>query len=90
MADLKRVQARIAELAGRRKNVTIEEMEWVVSQLKALGYDTNVRGTQHNKMFRVGRAFFSVCSHNKGSRQVKSCYVDNFLKAMIELELYEE
>jgi hypothetical protein len=90
MAELRRVVARITELAGRRKNVSVDEIEWVVNQLNGLGYDTNVRGTQHNKIFRVDKAIFTVCSHNKGSKQIKPCYVDNFLNAMVELGLYEE
>jgi hypothetical protein len=31
-----------------------------------------------------------VCTHNPGSKQVKGCYVDDFLNAMMELGLYEE
>jgi hypothetical protein len=87
MAELRKVRERIAEIAGRRKNVTIEEIEWIANQLKALGYDVNVRGTQHNKIFRIGQTIFNISSHNKGSKQIKRCYVDNFLDAMVELEL---
>jgi hypothetical protein len=90
MAELKRVRERIAELAGRPKNVTIQEIEWVVNQLGTLGFKTHIRGTQHNKIFRVNGRIFSICSHNRGSKQIKSCYVKDFLDALIELGLYEE
>ncbi len=90
MAELKKIKQKIAELAERRKNVTIQEIEWVVNQLGQYGFETGCRGTTHNKIFRVAEQRFGVCSHNPGSKQVKHCYVDAFVDAMIELGLYEE
>ena len=89
-AERKRVEEHIREIAGRRKNTTLQEIEWVVNQLALLGWETNKRGTSHNMMFRVGEQQFAVCSHNRGNKQLKRCYVDAFLNAMTELGLYED
>jgi hypothetical protein len=95
MAELGRVKEKIRELAGRRKNVTLSEIEWIVNQLGRSGYDTNVRKTLHTRLYVVGNEIsgkvrFGVCPHNKDAKQVKSCYVDEFLSAMIGLGLYED
>jgi len=44
----------------------------------------------HAWLFQVGEQIFSVSDHNKGRRQVKVSYVDNFLDAMINLGWYED
>jgi len=90
MAEVDKVKERIAELANRRKNVTLQEIEWVVKQLGINGFETSCRTATHNRLFRVGTRRFAVCCHNPGSRQVKGCYVDEFLDAMSELGLYEK
>jgi hypothetical protein len=48
------------------------------------------RRTRHGVLYGVGPVRFMVCTHNPGSKQVKGCYVDDFLNAMMELGLYEE
>ena len=48
------------------------------------------RKTRHGVLYGVGTVRFGVCSHNRGGKQVKRCYVDDFISAMIELGLYEE
>jgi hypothetical protein len=90
MSDLKRIEKRIRELAGRRRNVKFSEIEWVVNQLRLNGYDTGSRTNGHQTLFRVGNRNFGVCSHNPGSKQVKACYVDEFLDATIDIGLYDE
>ena len=90
MAELKKVKERIRELAGRRKNVTLSEIEWVVNQLGRNGYDVSSRDNGHQTLFRVARRRFGVASHNPGGKQIKACYVDEFIAAMIDLDLYEE
>lgn len=97
MANLQKVKARIAEIAeGGRKDITVEEIAWVVSNLQRNGYETSEKVSGpggHGKLFRVkseiGLEIFSVCTHRKGSPHVKRCYVDVFIKAMIQLGLYE-
>ena len=87
MAEREKVEELIREIEGRRKNTTLQEIERIVNQLHILGYETSKRGTSHNMMFRVGEQKFSICSHNRGSKQLKRCYVDAFLNAMSELGL---
>jgi hypothetical protein len=90
MADLKQIEERIRELAGRRRNVKLAEIEWVVNQLRLNGYDTGSRTNGHQTIFRVGTRRFGVCSHHPGSKQVKACYVDEFVDVMIDIGLYDE
>jgi hypothetical protein len=89
MADLKQIEKRIRELAGRRRNVKLGEIEWVVKHLGLNGYDTGSRTNALQTIFWVGTLKFGVCSHNPGSKQVKACYVDEFIDAMIEIGLYD-
>jgi len=92
MADIEKVKGTIAEIAQRRKNVTADEIEWVLNQLNQLGgfKVRPPRKTKHGTLFLVGSSRFSVCTHHKGSKQIKACYVDAFVDAMIELGLYED
>jgi hypothetical protein len=55
MADLKRIEKRIRELAGRRRNVRLAEIEWVVNQLGLNGYDTGSRTNGHQTIFGSGQ-----------------------------------
>jgi hypothetical protein len=90
MATLEKIKERIGELAGRRSNVTLSEIEWVVKQLAGHGYRTSSRDAKHGKLFGVGTQRFMVNYHNPGNTQVKSYSLDNFLDAMIELGLYDD
>jgi hypothetical protein len=90
MAELNRVKERIRDLAGRRKNVRLAEIEWVVKQLGLCGYGVSSRTNGHQTLFRIGQTRFGVCHHNPGETQVKRCYVDHFLNVMIDLGLYDE
>jgi hypothetical protein len=90
MASVEKIKAAIAQIAQRRKNTTSSEIEWVVNQLREHGHAVRSRSTTHGVLYAVGSVRFSVCTHNPGSKQVKSCYVDGFLDAMIEIGLYDE
>ncbi|MEO7146100.1 MAG: hypothetical protein ABI165_21610 [Bryobacteraceae bacterium] len=90
MADLGKIGERISEIAGRRHNVTLDEIEWVVNQLARNGYTVSSKKNDHQKLFSVDQRRFGVCSHKQGSKQIKRCYVDEFLDAMIDLGLYED
>ena len=91
MSDLKKIKAKIKEIAGRRANVTLEEIVWVVSQLKEHGYETDSRPAgDHQTIFSVDSEIFGICTHHKGGRQLKRCYVKEFINAMIGLGLYED
>lgn len=89
MADLETIKAKIRDIAGRRRNVTFDEIQWVVTQLGQF-YDVNMRPARHGALFRVDKQRFMVSSHNPGSKQVKSYAVDGFIQAMVDLGLCEE
>ena len=90
MADIKNIRARISEIAQRRKNVELAEIEWVVNNLGANGYTVSTKRNEHNTMFRVNERRFGVCHHNPGNKQIKVCYVKEFLEAMADLNIYED
>jgi hypothetical protein len=91
MAALEKVRERICQIAEHRNNTTTSDIEWVVNQLREHGFQVREpRRTRHGVLYGVGPVRFMVCTHNPGSKQVKGCYVDDFLNAMMELGLYEE
>jgi len=91
MATLEKIKERISQIAKHRKNTTAFEIESVVNQLGEHGLEVREpRRTRHGVLYGVGPLRFMVCTHNPGSKQVKACYVDDFLNAMVELGLYEE
>lgn len=90
MADVERIKERIGEIAGRRKNVTLADIEWVANQLEINGYRVSCRKNSHQRLYTVDGLRFGVCDHKHGGKQIKACYVDDFMSAMTELGLYEE
>jgi hypothetical protein len=91
MASIEKIKATIADIAQRRRNVLTSEIDWVIGQLKENGFDVrNPRKTRHGLLYGVGSLRFSVCTHHPGGKQVKACYIDDFIDAMTELGLYEE
>jgi len=95
MASVEKIKTEIARIAKQRKNTTAAEIKWVVDQLEMNGYVARSRDTSDGVLYTVGRTGFGVrrfgvCTHNRGNRQVKACYVDDFLEAMIEIGLYDE
>jgi hypothetical protein len=91
MASIEKVRQVIADIAQRRKNVTASEIEWVMGQLKTNGLNVrDARKTRHGVLYAVDSVRFQICTHNPGSKQVRSCYVDDFVDAMTELGLYED
>jgi len=90
MATIEKIRTEIALIAQRRKNTTASEIERVVTQIGEHGHAVRSRKTTHGVLYVVGSARFSVCAHKSGSKQLKPCYVDSFLAAMIEIGMYEE
>ena len=89
MADIKKIVARIGELAQRQNNVELSDIQWIVNQLGENGYAVSERKNDHNTMFSVKGRRFGVCHHNRGSKQIKARYVREFLDAMSDLGLYD-
>ena len=90
MASLERIKEKIAEIAGRPKNVTIGEIRQIVNQLRLLGYTTDEKRTNETLLLIVGKERFNVSDHHRGNAQLKPYCVKNFLGAMINLGLYED
>jgi hypothetical protein len=84
-----RVRKAIQEIAQRRSNVTLGEIEWVMEKLGA-SYKTRQRAARHGVLFGIENHRFMVNHHNPGSKQVKSYSVDAFIDVMEQLGLYEE
>lgn len=89
MSDAGRIKRTIADIAQRRKNVTLDEIEWVITQLGQY-YEVGSRNARHGKLFRVATRRFMVNFHSPGSKQVKPYSVDDFIDAMVELGWYED
>jgi len=90
MADIKRIVARIGELAQRQKNVELSDIQWVVKHLGENGFVVSETSNDHQTMFCVSGRRFGVCHHNRGSKQIKACYVRDFLDVMEDLGIHEE
>jgi hypothetical protein len=90
MPDLERLKRSIAGIAARPRAVSFDEIERVVRQLEALGWSAKWRRGNETWIFYVAGEKFTVCDHNRGSAHLKPVYVKNFLKAMINLGLYED
>jgi hypothetical protein len=84
-----RLRKAIQEIAQRRNNVTLGEIEWVMEKL-GQSYKTRRREARHGVLFGIERHRFMVNQHNPGNKQVKSYSVDEFINVMEELGLYEE
>ena len=88
MASADKIRERIREIGSHPKNVSVSDIEWVMGQLANF---TGVRLTTnvHAHIWTVDGETFSVCTHHKGSKQLKPVYVKNFLNAMIKTGWYE-
>ena len=88
MASVEKIKTRILQIAAKPKNVTLGDIEWVMSQLNQFGEVTESRNV-HRIVWCIDGALFSVCPHHKGGKQLKVAYVKAFLNAMIETGWYE-
>jgi len=77
------VREKIREIAQRPRNVTLNEIEWVIDRL-AERYPVRIRRAG------VGDRRFILNVHNPGSKQVKPYSVHDFIDVMIDLGEYEE
>jgi len=89
MASLERVKEDIAKLAQRRNAVEFSEIKRIVEQLGKLGYSVAQRRANETYLFRVSDHRFGVCTHNRGDKHVKACYVKEFLETMGNLGLFD-
>ena len=89
MDERDKIKNTIKDIAGRRKNVTLAEIDWVATRLKQF-HAVVRKENEHAVRYRVDGQRFGVCTHHRGSKQIKACYVDDFITAMIDLGWYDE
>lgn len=87
MAELEKIKECIRDITGRKENVTLSEIRWVVDRLGEHNYSIRERKATHGVLFGVGSTRFMVNCHNKGNKQVKTYSVEDFATAMKELGL---
>jgi predicted RNA binding protein YcfA (HicA-like mRNA interferase family) len=90
MANIEKIRETIAEIGESPKNVTAAEIEWVINQLEQHGFQVRRRKTLHGILYVVNSSRFSICTHHPGSKQIRACYVYEFLRVMMEMGLYED
>jgi hypothetical protein len=89
MEFVERIKEEILEVSQRRKNVTLEEILRIASRLEGL-CTVKQRSTSHGVILQFNHLTIHVATHHPGSRQLKACYVDQFLDVMAELGLFDE
>lgn len=89
MANLEKVKGTIAEIGQSPRNITAAQIEWVVNQIEQHGFRVRRRKTPHGILYVVNSSKFSICTHHPGGKQIRPCYVYEFLRAMMEIGLYE-
>jgi hypothetical protein len=89
MADAEKIKRTIREIAGRKQNVTLAEIERVMNQLKGHCAVTSIEN-DHQRMYAIDGVRFSICTHHPGTKQIKAIYVKQFLRAMAETGWYED
>ena len=87
MATKEKIKRAIQEIACRKKNIRLEEIEWVMNQLKAHGKVTE-RGNVHQRMYSFDGHRFGICTHS--GKQLNPVYVDEFLSAMSDTGWFED
>ena len=90
MANIDKIRETIGKIGQPPKNVTAAEIEWVINQLEQHGFQVRRRKTLHGILYVVNSSRFSICTHHPGSKQIRACYVHEFLRAMMEIGLYED
>ena len=88
MASADKIRARIREIGNRQRNVTLGDIEWVMSQLEQFAQVTLMTNV-HTHQWTIDGVPFNVCIHHKGSKQLKAPYVKSFLNAMIDTGWYD-
>ena len=90
MDEIQEIKDCIQAIAGRVNNVLESEIVQIMERLGRNGYSVKSRPAgDHAILFTINNLSLSICTHHRGSRQLKPPYVRRFLKVMIELELYE-
>lgn len=89
MASEEKIKQFIKELSGRKNNVPIDDIEWVMRQLEAFGLVTR-KQNDHQVLFTFNGRPFGLATHRSGGKQLKAVYVKEFLEAMSETGWFEQ
>ena len=89
MATEEKIRRAIKELAERKQNVTLSQIEWVMGQLAHHGKVTQV-DNEHQRLYSFEGRRFGIGTHHPGQKQIKAIYLKNFLQAMMETGWYED
>lgn len=89
MEPEERIREEIRDISLRKKNVTLDDILRVLNKLEGK-FTVKTRPTDHGMLVRIDNQIFHICTHHRGSKQVKANYVEDFLDAMTELGLYED
>ena len=89
MASVEKIREAIAKIVAGPRNVTSDDIRWVVENLGRNGHKVDQRAIgDHGTLYIIDDANrFSVCTHKSGGKQIKLCYVHEFIKVMSKLEL---
>lgn len=88
MSNEEKIRRTIREIASRKQNVTLSEIERVMNQLNAFGTVSFVEN-DHQRLYSFEGIRFGICTHHPGKKQIKAIYVKNFLRVMAETGWYE-
>jgi hypothetical protein len=90
MDEIEKIKESIRDIAGRVNNVLESDIVQIMSRLGKNGYSVKSRPAgDHAVLFTINSLSLSICTHRRGSKQLKAPYVRRFLRVMSELELYE-
>ena len=89
MSNEEKVRRTIKQIAARKQNVTLDEIDWVMNQIAKHGCLVVVEN-DHQRIYSLDGVRFGVCTHHSGRKQIKAIYVKAFISAMRDLGWYEE
>ena len=89
MSNVEKIKRSIREIAGKKQNATLADIERVMNQLKDHCSVSSVEN-DHQRLYVINGIRFSVCTHRSGGKQIKAIYVKLFLRAMTETGWYED
>src|SRR5260370_17554500 len=82
-----RIRNVIQDIAQRRNNVTLSEIEWVIDKLSET-YTVRRPEARHGVLFGFGNQRFMVNHHNPGNKQTQSHSCISFVNPILQLGLY--
>lgn len=84
---IRRINEKIADFMQRPRNVTFNEIEWVIKQLQFFHGRTGayIRKANHGMLIKILDRRLNISKHNPRNRQLKAVYVRAFVGMMNDL-----